>query len=637
MNPIPDDELISAYLDGELSEAERARAEAILAEQPEARQLLEDLRALRGGFEGLPSHRVDLTFLDRVMRSAEREMLLGEPPSVKFEHVEGEPTEMRLASVERSHHQREPRHPSARGESWQRWRRPLAWAGLALAAGVLIMVVERAPQAPVRRGQIAEAPAAAPKNAEFRAPEAKTPQAGEKSARTASTRDAQEDLSTEFRDTEESAASSKSGNMPLPAGGPAARISESSPKSAAAPLPAPLESGVRGAPPATRASGQGDAEKESDAKSATPAAGFGYRFGLAKQQDAANMAYEVERLEDGELVSEPLNEKTLIIWCDVDKNVADRPEFRRLLASNGIAWQPENAGAGQSATLDRKLKEGGKAGAAKEPQQTNHAQSGLEKAEAPVEQKASSLGGLGDRLSQRSAARENLQRAQVVSEALNRADSDYVFLEAPAEQLKGVLAEIDRHPELFLSVNVEPAPEAPEQRAYAAYNRGRALKDENKSNLAADRESKRESDYFKQPQQADKLKTAKQQASQTMLGRAQRVMVLPQDEEMLKEQPEDAMQKTPSGGVAGKPASAQSRAMSRNERSKEASKKDTADETAPAEPADKRANLAKKITDSPPDASETDRAPDYQQALFIFRRVQTPPAAAVPAPAKDGK
>jgi hypothetical protein len=637
MNPIPDDELISAYLDGELSEAERARAEAILAEQPEARQLLEDLRALRGGFEGLPSHRVDHTFLDRVMRSAEREMLAGEPPSVKFEHVEGEPTEMRLASVERSHHQREPRHPSAPGEGWQRWRRPLAWAGLALAAGVLIMVVERAPQAPVRRGQIAEAPAAAPKNAEFRAPEAKAPQAGEKSARTAATRDAPEDLSTEFRDTEESAASSKSGNMPLPAGGPAARISESSPKSAAAPLSAPLESGVRGAAPAMRASGQGGAEKEADAKSANAAAGFGYRFGLAKQQDAANMAYEVERLEDGELVSEPLNEKTLIIWCDVDKNVADRPEFRRLLASNGIAWQPENAGAGQSATLDRKLKEGGKTGAAKEPQQANEAQSGLEKAEAPGEQKASSLGGLGDRLSQRSAAGENLQRAQVVSEALNRADSDYVFLEAPAEQLKGVLAEIDRHPELFLSVNVEPAPEAPEQRAYAAYNRGRALKDENKSNLAADRESKRESDYFKQPQQADKPKTAKQQASQTMLGRAQRVMVLPQDEEMLKEQPEDAMQKTPSGGVAGKPASAQSRAMSRSERSKEASKKDTADETAPAEPADKRANLAKKITDSPADASETDHAPDYQQALFIFRRVQTPPAAAVPAPAKDGK
>src|SRR3569623_711388 len=227
MNPIPDDELISAYLDRELSESERARAEAILAEQPEARQLLEELRALRGGFEGLPSHRVDHTFLDRVMRSAEREMLAGEPPSVKFEHVDGEPTEMRLASVERRHHQREPRHPSARGEGWQRWRRPLAWAGLALAAGVLIMVVERAPQAPARRGQIAEAPAPAPKNAEFRAREADVPQAGEKSARTAAGRDTLENLSSEFRDTKESALSSKSANMPLPAGGPAARTPES--------------------------------------------------------------------------------------------------------------------------------------------------------------------------------------------------------------------------------------------------------------------------------------------------------------------------------------------------------------------------------------------------------------------------
>ena len=43
MNSTPDDELISAYLDDELNEAERARVEAMLVEQPETRQLLEDL------------------------------------------------------------------------------------------------------------------------------------------------------------------------------------------------------------------------------------------------------------------------------------------------------------------------------------------------------------------------------------------------------------------------------------------------------------------------------------------------------------------------------------------------------------------------------------------------------------------
>ncbi len=45
MNEVPETELFSAYVDGELTADEQARVEQLLAASPEARQLLEELRA----------------------------------------------------------------------------------------------------------------------------------------------------------------------------------------------------------------------------------------------------------------------------------------------------------------------------------------------------------------------------------------------------------------------------------------------------------------------------------------------------------------------------------------------------------------------------------------------------------------
>ena len=46
MNEVPDTEWFSAYLDGELTADEQLRVEKMLAVSPEARQLLEEFRAL---------------------------------------------------------------------------------------------------------------------------------------------------------------------------------------------------------------------------------------------------------------------------------------------------------------------------------------------------------------------------------------------------------------------------------------------------------------------------------------------------------------------------------------------------------------------------------------------------------------
>ena len=71
------DELISAYLDGELAESDRQRVEQQLETNAEHRQLLGDLRDLRDTLQSLPTYHLDDEFSDRVVRRAERQMLLG--------------------------------------------------------------------------------------------------------------------------------------------------------------------------------------------------------------------------------------------------------------------------------------------------------------------------------------------------------------------------------------------------------------------------------------------------------------------------------------------------------------------------------------------------------------------------------
>ncbi len=76
MNHVPDTELFSAYLDGELTADEQVRVERILATSPEARQLLEELRALDNTLQSLPQEKLDEDLSTRVLEIAERRMLL---------------------------------------------------------------------------------------------------------------------------------------------------------------------------------------------------------------------------------------------------------------------------------------------------------------------------------------------------------------------------------------------------------------------------------------------------------------------------------------------------------------------------------------------------------------------------------
>src|SRR5205085_513588 len=61
-------------LDGELSPDEQALVEQTLVESAEHRQLFDELRALRGSLQALPTHRLEHDLSQRVLRRAEQAM-----------------------------------------------------------------------------------------------------------------------------------------------------------------------------------------------------------------------------------------------------------------------------------------------------------------------------------------------------------------------------------------------------------------------------------------------------------------------------------------------------------------------------------------------------------------------------------
>src|SRR5437762_11876480 len=67
MNEPLSEELLSAYLDGELPGEERTHVEAWLASSAEHRRLLDDLQAIRRELQALPKQTLDAGFSDRVL------------------------------------------------------------------------------------------------------------------------------------------------------------------------------------------------------------------------------------------------------------------------------------------------------------------------------------------------------------------------------------------------------------------------------------------------------------------------------------------------------------------------------------------------------------------------------------------
>ncbi|MCO6453870.1 MAG: zf-HC2 domain-containing protein [Pirellulaceae bacterium] len=144
------DELLSAYLDGELSGDERREVERLLSEDPARRQALEELQALSGGFQSLPRYELAEDFYQRVLAVAEQRSLAGDEEEAGEDLRASETAERRPAAVLSGAEALET-EPAVRGG----FVRPLVYAVLAVAAAVLVMISGREPD---RRPAVPDGP-----------------------------------------------------------------------------------------------------------------------------------------------------------------------------------------------------------------------------------------------------------------------------------------------------------------------------------------------------------------------------------------------------------------------------------------------------------------------------------------------
>jgi anti-sigma factor RsiW len=134
--PELDDELLSAYLDDELSPAERAAVEARLSDDPSAQQLLHQLRSVSEAVQALPQEVVGHDMRQSILSKAELARESAAIPGLLAvgEHADASNGEA-AATLD-----------AAPKFTFGQTRRGWVWASLAIAAALLIMVFGREPQ-----------------------------------------------------------------------------------------------------------------------------------------------------------------------------------------------------------------------------------------------------------------------------------------------------------------------------------------------------------------------------------------------------------------------------------------------------------------------------------------------------------
>lgn len=414
MHELPPEELLSAYLDGEVTADEQAQAERLLAESADARRLFEELQTLRSHFDCLPHSTLPTDFGQRVLRQAERDIL-------RRDDTDGGAAE-RLAGDESTV---EPQRDAASEVSpTERIRKPLLYAMLAVATVVLLSVFN--PAAPQRK---------APNRNVALVDEDERIEPWSEAA------PAQPDASDEPADQIATVA-----GPARPAAGPATT-------SSAAPDSPPMRKG--GAQP-----------DEVQLFSDSPAGNVGEsKPGLAKDAGRGVVVSSgLAPVGNGTpgIVANPTSglglqtgdsdgNGLLIVQCDVSAAVADSGAFGKLLARQQIQW--------------KRLAEF----PATEPVAEGlSAAGGEEQAAGAVDRKPVTS---RDKNLEKKASGKSL-----AANGASSGDYDLIYIEATPQQLEATLTELSSLPDTYLSVEVAPAAGAPQQQRWQTqYARGRAL------------------------------------------------------------------------------------------------------------------------------------------------------------------
>lgn len=333
MKNVPESELFSAYLDGELTADERVRVEHLLATSPESRQLLESLKALSATVQSLPVHKLDEDLSERVLRLAERRML--SEPSAGPRGADGrtspESGPSTLASPSDSLSPEDFRwHFSLR-----RLLRPrnLIFPAAAVAIALLIAVMERQGEHGPGGAQVAMAPpAAASREAEALTDADKTPAEQptigpmKSKIRSESANLAAIDKLANRSAGQVASAERKPGAEPLSSSAANAGLSFSGPPPAAATPATPAMPGMSAAGPAAD---EGPAARRSN----VPLAGIDMKAAEGQVPAADRKLKEATR----DVVTGVAGAPALVVLCDVTNPTAARGLLEKVLNKQQVA------------------------------------------------------------------------------------------------------------------------------------------------------------------------------------------------------------------------------------------------------------------------------------------------------------
>ncbi|NMC21311.1 MAG: hypothetical protein GYA33_12930 [Thermogutta sp.] len=164
MKDVPENELFSAYLDGEITAEEQAQLEQLLAGSESARKLLEELRTQANLLQSLPRVDAPIDFADRVLGEITRRTGRGakrQSPSEGDDPGIAEAPSVRSIGREQDGADSSPGGPWSPAAIFRRLAQPrnLGWALIAASLAVVIYMMDAARQFHDRRdGEVATAP-----------------------------------------------------------------------------------------------------------------------------------------------------------------------------------------------------------------------------------------------------------------------------------------------------------------------------------------------------------------------------------------------------------------------------------------------------------------------------------------------
>ncbi|MDY0166517.1 MAG: hypothetical protein RBS80_08230 [Thermoguttaceae bacterium] len=408
MNDLPEHELLSAHLDGELTAAEEACVGQFLSENPAARQLLDDLRNVSVTVQALPELRLGEDLSGHVLRQAERAILTG-PGKPSIPEPASPPPTRRWQELFR-------RAVTSRG---------VAWSGAALAIALLIML-SSSPERQ-RERDVALAPKPPARDAVATA-EAEQQDVAEVAELWAADEARDDRLGVEADPETKSArkeAVTREALNRAAAPAPAAALPPSERPVALPPPPKPELAAPRMAPamPLDMAEEPPDVPRQ-------PAKPGQLAVEEAEARDNAMAAGELERREAGI----PADSPVLLVHCDITPEAAREGAFDQILASQQIVLHDDQAQARRAGRFARSQ---------------------------DADREVGELPGRAKRQLADFDARERHSDGAF----------DVVLVEATPGQVAATLDQLAQLPDQFLAVSVKPAPGVASQQDLRRFSR----------------------------------------------------------------------------------------------------------------------------------------------------------------------